>query len=267
MKGQCKETTGQSKTDLEQHWQEAIFCNAKDNDHGMYDDSNTITAPSVALGKLGPPQLSKLLFEAYILATKYGTWSKLKEADTQACAKELADVATEVVNGSTTKDKQTAVDEIGEKDLRSSSLLEKLFLVGPTIGVPILVEGNQLLRGSNISIPPIKGAATTIPIPTGKELEAIANKGWIDLRRQNMITWKKRATRIVAQEELMKENSAVSSSAGLLSSSPNMYQSNNTIVGMNNYNNNNKGADTIDPSAVAAWILSTEFQGNRDIAK
>jgi hypothetical protein len=60
-----------------------------------------------------------------------------------------------------------------------------------SIGVPILTaEGKQLLRGPNIRIPEVPGTSEVRMSPSN--VDAWANKGWVDLRPVNMERWKRR---------------------------------------------------------------------------
>jgi hypothetical protein len=116
----------------------------------------------VAFEMLGPPRLSKNLFEAFI-------WSKLR-GSVHALAKsrpaELADAAADLVRS--------------DADLRSLIL---------TVGLPILVAGDRVYRGATVIVPPVDGA-----------LEAAVARGWVDLREANCATWVRRAGRVVEQE-------------------------------------------------------------------
>lgn len=143
--------------------------------------------PSVALGKLGPPELSKLLFEAQLLKEVYGG---------------LRDVVQEK-NGK--KRKPEDVASALSKHLSTSAVR----LTAPSIGIPILSsDGKTLLRGPRINIPQLEGHATAVDV-TAEGVDAWAKKGWIDLRPENAQTWLARiANMIDARIELRDVGSA-----------------------------------------------------------
>lgn len=134
------------------------------------------TAPSIALGKLGPPQLSKLLFEANILKDMYGTYRNLIDANAEEAAQVFVAMAEKL---------QQQQQQPGETTTNMSSIQSSLH-VAPSVGVPILLQGNILLRGANISVPDVTGHSSIIPCPKGDVLDKIAGCGWIDLRHANI---------------------------------------------------------------------------------
>jgi len=119
---------------------------------------------SVAFEILGPPRLSKLLHEAYLLKVAYGSMRAVLNAKPS----EMSERVTAVI----TRDKQ----------LRSEII---------SIGIPILMaDGVTLLRGKEIKIPPYRGE-NEIPL-NRKSLDTWAHDGWIDLRVKNMEFWRAR---------------------------------------------------------------------------
>ena len=193
------------------------------------------TTASVALGKLGPPELSKLLFEARILAAVLGTWQKLRDCNADALSRKYATMVNQMAS-------TCQLEELGT--------VENLFQSAISVGVPILFGDHQLLRGPNISIPEPKGTNTEFVVPSsGQELDAIVNKGWVDLRRHNLLRWKARAEAVLGQQ---KSVGIDGTSARYVDGDWHVYTS-------------TKG-DAIDPSAVVAWILAVELGGHRDIA-
>jgi len=119
---------------------------------------------SVAFEILGPPRLSKLLYEAHLLELAYGTMSAVRKAS----AKDLS-ISLEVLI------RRNA-------DVRSRII---------SIGIPILLpDGKTLLRGGEIKIPAARGE-NEFRI-TDKSLNAWAHDGWVDLRLPNMQRWKNR---------------------------------------------------------------------------
>jgi hypothetical protein len=114
---------------------------------------------SVAYEMLGPPRLSKLLFEAAILR-------RLSGADMErACGMDPAVLA---------RDSQKLVEEDG--DLRTRIL---------SIGIPILLAtGDRVLRGPEIKVGPGPGERI--------DLERLSETGWVDLREANWSRWCRR---------------------------------------------------------------------------
>jgi hypothetical protein len=118
---------------------------------------------SIAFEMLGPPRLSKLLFEAAILRELFEdvrAAARLEEKDTAARAAELIDV---------------------DRDLRSSIV---------SIGLPILLpDGRHVLRGPEVKVRP----------PEGEVLRdaRLASQGWVDLRAVSWVKWRERCTAFI----------------------------------------------------------------------
>jgi hypothetical protein len=131
-------------------------------------------SPSIAFEILGPPRLSKLLYEAHLIKLVAGTVDEvllLSAEDMSAAASKL---------------------------IGSNSELRKRIL---SIGIPILLaDGRRLLRGPKVSIPADPEKAGQAIDGSTKDLWAY--DGWIDLRIANFITWKERFRRI--NDELEK---------------------------------------------------------------
>ncbi len=124
---------------------------------------------SIAIGQLGPPELTKLLYEAHLLKMRYKTLIAVIEADPQ----EMAESLYRLICRSKIRDVITS------------------------IGVPILTpDGRRLFRGPLIRIPEIKGESR-VRI-TRADMDRWAQKGWVDLRPENMRVWQRRF-RIMAQ--------------------------------------------------------------------
>ncbi len=125
--------------------------------------------PSVALGMLGPPELSKLLWEAELLHTLYGTLAEAlrhSPAEISAALQGLLDRQPQIAQTIT------------------------------SIGVPILeADGHTLRRGPFIRIPEVPGAQR-VPLDD-ESLNRWAAKGWVDLRPANMERWLARFRRIL----------------------------------------------------------------------
>jgi hypothetical protein len=124
---------------------------------------------AVAFEILGPPRLSKLLFEAYLLKQIYGTPKKIAAQKPEAMAKRLAALV--------------------KKD---AALRARIV----SIGVPILLpDGKTMLRGPKIVSPPFRGE-NTVEV-NSKTIDGYAAAGWVDLRPANMDTWVKRIAKLV----------------------------------------------------------------------
>ena len=130
------------------------------------------SVPSVALGDLGPPQLSKYLFELYLCRAVFesleGAAAGLRGAD---AGQRLASVLD------------------ARPGLRSAIV---------SVGIPVLLpDGRTFLRGPEIKIPgydPSVGPRQA----SAAEIDAWATKGWVDLRAANLTRWAERLERVLA---------------------------------------------------------------------
>ena len=113
---------------------------------------------SVAYEMLGPPRLSKLLFEAVILERLYGVMAAAAELDPDAAAKRSQELIK------------------ADADLRQRIL---------TIGLPILLpDGDSVLRGAMVKVLPEPHLSPTD--------DRIVTAGWVDLRSSNWSLWRDR---------------------------------------------------------------------------
>ncbi len=120
---------------------------------------------SVAYEMLGPPRLSKLLFEASLLGRLFGTLDAAAELDPGTTATRTLDLVNE------------------DDDLRQRIL---------SVGLPILLpDGETLLRGADVKVPPEPG----LPLDNPRVVDA----GWVDLRARNWAHWKDRVRAIRAE--------------------------------------------------------------------
>ncbi len=114
---------------------------------------------SVAYEMLGPPRLSKLLFEAAILARIHTTLADIAHLDPDESARRA----------------QSLIEQDGA--LRSRIV---------SIGLPVLcADGVSLLRGPVVKVAPEAGQRVDDP--------RLADNGWVDLRPENWRRWKERA--------------------------------------------------------------------------
>jgi hypothetical protein len=137
--------------------------------------------PSIALGQLGPPQLSKLLYEAYLLKARY---RKLDIVLKQR-PKKVSDALYRYL--------------LRHDDLRNTIT---------SVGLPILApDASHILRGPFIRIP--ERADTNRVTLTLEDLDRYARKGWVDLRPENFARWKDRIEKMRrAQKQLRGRGSA-----------------------------------------------------------
>jgi hypothetical protein len=132
---------------------------------------------SVAFEMLGPPRLSKLLYEAYLLKIAFGDIRTVARTETNILSKRLLDLLD------------------ADDQLRAQII---------SIGIPILLpDGKSLVRGSTIKIPPFRGENG---ISIGKHsIDRWAHDGWVDLRERNMKLWRQRFTQIIHDTEKLPE--------------------------------------------------------------
>jgi hypothetical protein len=136
---------------------------------------------SVAFEILGPPRLSKLLYEAYLLHLACGSMKVVLRTPARELSKRLVDILPK------------------DADLRARII---------SIGIPILMpNGVTMLRGKEIKIPPYRGE-NDLPL-SDKSLERWAHDGWVDLRTANMDFWKSRIKAVIAEvESIPKEETS-----------------------------------------------------------
>ncbi|MFO7260452.1 MAG: short-chain dehydrogenase [bacterium] len=114
----------------------------------------------VAYEMLGPPRLSKLLFEGAILARLFHDLNEAAALDPDRTA-EAAHALIE-----------------RDHDLRVHAL---------SIGIPVLLpDGERLLRGAQVRVMPEPGQSPADP--------RLADRGWIDLRPANWARWRARCS-------------------------------------------------------------------------
>lgn len=124
---------------------------------------------SIATGELGPPKLTRLLYEAHLLKTKYRTL--------QAVVEEAPEQISEALWRYLQRN----------QDLRNTII---------SIGIPILPpDGDRLIRGPRINVPEYAGQ-TKLPVDEGSKDEW-AERGWLDLRPANMRRWQERFGRML----------------------------------------------------------------------
>lgn len=113
---------------------------------------------ATAYEMLGPPRLSKLLFEGTLLSRLYPTLEKAVELDPDEASSWTRRLVEE------------------DADLRQRIL---------SIGLPILLpDGESVYRGATVKVPPEPGVD---PVEGG-----VVERGWVDLRAINWARWKGR---------------------------------------------------------------------------
>ncbi|HJU89793.1 MAG TPA: hypothetical protein VJ672_10400 [Gemmatimonadaceae bacterium] len=116
---------------------------------------------SIAFEMLGPPRLTKLLYEAYVLSRICPSVSALASSTPEEISRDAEDLLR-----------------------RREPELRRLIL---SVGLPILLpDGRSLLRGKTVVVP-----------PDGRGAD-IAPRGWVDLRVANMEHWVRRACQIAS---------------------------------------------------------------------
>lgn len=142
--------------------------------------------PSIAVGHLGPPKLTKLLTEAFLIR-------EASETD-----------SIEAILALSPKEMQTRVEMYLEANPRIVSLIV-------TIGIPILRkrEGKlALTRGPRVNIPPTPPDGSPVPLDP-ESVERYARTGWADLRIENFELWRERIQRLTrSQPDIVAQGSA-----------------------------------------------------------
>jgi hypothetical protein len=124
---------------------------------------------SVAFEMLGPPRLSKLLYEAFLL---------------KLCCTDMRTVAR--------TDEKTLSAQAHALIRQHPQLRSQII----SIGIPILLpDGVSLLRADTIKIPPFRGEPA-LPV-NAKNIQNWAHDGWVDLRVSNMKLWRSRMRAIM----------------------------------------------------------------------
>ena len=122
---------------------------------------------AVAYEMLGPPRLSKLLFEVALLRRLFPGLDEAADLEADETAQRAA----------------ALVDE--DEDLRVRIL---------TIGLPILLpDGERILRGPSPKVAPEPGQEPEDP--------RLAENGWVDLRPSNWTRWRERLRAVLRELE------------------------------------------------------------------
>jgi hypothetical protein len=134
---------------------------------------------SVAFEMLGPPRLSKLLYEAHLIRLIYKSFGNFIEDKSSNVTKKVYDY------------------------LKNNSKLRNEIV---SIGVPILLpDGKELLRSPMVIIPS-KAEGDNIKI-TKEKIDKWAIDGWFDLRENNWKLWRERFINIINETKKLEDNS------------------------------------------------------------
>ncbi len=146
--------------------------------------------PSIALGQLGPPELSKLLYEAFLLKERYHRLDTILKQR----PKKIADALYRYLQK--------------HDDLRRTII---------SCGVPILLpDSDHIWRGPFIRIPE-RADTNRVPL-TIDDVDKCARRGWVDLRPENFARWKDHIERMLrAQQQIRGRGSAAVSIEAYLS--------------------------------------------------
>jgi len=131
---------------------------------------------SIAFELLGPPKITKLLYEIYMLKRITGDIYKIPDYE----SKTLSDKMVELLD--------------------TDDQLRQLII---SIGTGVLMPGgDRFLRGPVLSYPRFEGVDVFDSTP--ERVNHWADNGWLDLREQNMDTWRARMEKIIS---MMQEDS------------------------------------------------------------
>ncbi len=114
---------------------------------------------SVAFEMLGPPRLTKILYESFI-------WSRIRDS-----VRELA----------TSTPEQLARD--AEALIAADAELRTLII---SVGLPIILDGEKIYRGEEVLVAPDESS-----------IDELVERGWVDLRRPCCERWVHRAQKMV----------------------------------------------------------------------
>ncbi|MCA9488683.1 MAG: hypothetical protein KC621_02130, partial [Myxococcales bacterium] len=168
--------------------------------HDLHQAESDSGMPSIALGRLGPPELSKLLFEAQLLKETFGTLHGVLGEDTEP--RSAAEISARLTERLRTSEVRT---------------------LAPSIGIPILAaDGRSLLRGPRVNVPEVQGHRRTVSLDDAQLRDAWARKGWVDLRPANMEAWTGRIRKMIAARAQLRD--AGSAAASLHSYLPSTFE-------------------------------------------
>ena len=130
---------------------------------------------SVAFELLGPPRLSKLLYEGYLIRKIAGSMNnfiKMKPI-------EFSEKAMELIKS-------------------NNELRQQMLSIGLVILFP---DGKKYLRGSDVKIP-VQRAEKEYPLTTDS-INKWCYEGWVDLRESSWLEWQERIRQIMEQTKVL----------------------------------------------------------------
>jgi len=168
---------------------------------------------SVAFEMLGPPRNSKLLFEAHLLRQAYPNMDAVRRSTPeQVCA---------------------TLDRFVRDNPEEANQVV-------SVGVPILLDSGEILRGVKVLVPNDADGEAVTP----EKLEEWVRDGWVDLRLANCARWVERFQRISDEIAALPDGDSSS-----------RYLRNRRFW---------HKVDEIQPGKVVGWILGTEEGGSRN---
>ena len=129
----------------------------------------------VAFELLGPPRLSKLLFESHILKLIYGDFNSF-------------------INDNIRNTREKVLNLIESNDGLRKQIL--------SIGLPILINDDKFLKGQFVKVP-VRRAGGNYDL-NSENIDKWCSQGWIDLRESNLQLWQDRFKNIMSDSETMK---------------------------------------------------------------
>jgi hypothetical protein len=160
--------------------------------HDLEEEESVSGIPSVALGRLGPPELSKLLFEGQLFKHAFQTMA----GAIAACAE--PDKAARAL--------ESALEPAG------------VARTAPSIGIPVLLpDGRTLLRGPRINVPELVGHAQSVDLGDPARVDRWATKGWIDLRPSNITRGGDRFAKMVQARADLRDLGSAAANTGTYS--------------------------------------------------
>jgi hypothetical protein len=150
----------------------------------MRDLQEKHAVDSVAFELLGPPRLSKLLYEVYLLRKACGSLSAVLKSSPRELSRKVE------------------VYVKRDRTVRTQIL---------SIGIPVLLaDGKSLLRGPEVKIPASK--VKDVFKITPEKINEWAEAGWVDLRESNFAMWQKRLKEMKSEIEAIPATETSSAS-------------------------------------------------------
>ena len=128
---------------------------------------------SVAFEMLGPPRITKLLFEAHLIRLAFASMVSVRTIPSAEVCRRLNTLIRE---------RPEVAEEIA------------------AIGCPVLLDTGEIIRGPRVLVP---SEAVAEPV-TAKTVDGWAHDGWVDLRQENCRRWVRRF------EQIYEETAAIS---------------------------------------------------------